>query len=531
MASASPIPTPASPLETPPTATPRSLVIFANVLAIVAALLAIELLLIALDGALTYDEANYLHISAQIRASGLPIWYWHPDLPAIFSASPPLMLYAIAAIQDVVGGVPGTRLLYFIFFGIPAVALTYWATRRAAGPVGGATSVAFLLLSGFWLTELVRVRFDLPLALVSFALLLLFAEGVTRQVPRWQLGAFVALSAIGLATKYQFATVTGTLLVVGGGIVLFSRDSQQRRRAAVYLGLHLLAIAIAAIGLWWFYREAASAIASADGGLTGAIETQIGNRLLPSGNLGREAALFLKRLEGTAANISVPAVLCFCTLLLTADRRRTSSPSAAPAASPLTGATLTVLCLGVVAFNLLTYRIDASTQYVTQLAPPLAYLFGLACSRIAVAPAARSWRLGLLASAFALHGILNIPDVGLFFRPNVDRAIATYLQPRLTASHIVLMGNAHQSRDIPFWLDRTQNYGFLWSGSPDSALELISRGGDRAVGALVLPRQLEAFFWRDPNWQSVRAAVEANFAPAPNEVGGGFYSVYLRQGL
>lgn len=504
------------------------------------ALAVAEFFLLGLGGPLTYDEANYLQLAMQIRESGWPIWFWHPDRPAIFAASPPLILYALAAVQTLFGnGAAGARFLYFGLCAVPATGLVYWLTRRDAGPVGGATSASLMLLSGVWIFEMVRVRFDLPLAAVGFALLYLLAEGLSTSESsharswRWRAIAIAALSILGITIKYQFATVTGTILLVCGWVLITAKNPQQRRQAVTYLGVHLLSLALAIFGLWLFYQAAAGAIANDSSTLTNAIEGQVGNRILPTGNIVREVSMLLEKLGLIAIKIGIPIVLVFCVALgngpsREGDREASSSDTTTNAYFSLTEGTMLAFCLMVVAFNVLTYRIFGGQHYMTQLMPPLAYLFGCACARLGRWPVANVWRIGILVGVFALHAVANVPNGSAFLRPDDDRAVAAYLQSRLAPTDLVMMGNAHQSRHIPFFLGRAANYGFLWNMSPEAAQAILTETSDRAVGALVLPRQLERFFWRDPRWQDVRTIVETSFEPAP-AIGSKTYSVYLRR--
>ena len=126
---------------------------------------------------LWYDEANYLVIASAIQETGYPIWLGDPDTPAMFLGSPPGLLYLISIFSKyVTNDLFLLRLINsFVFLVIAFLALFIYIRKKGMDFILLSLTALFCAFTYYFIVELVQVRMDLPLAALSFLVLVIAA--------------------------------------------------------------------------------------------------------------------------------------------------------------------------------------------------------------------------------------------------------------------------------------------------------------------------------------------------------------------
>src|SRR5262249_40812358 len=166
-------------------------------------------LLACLRAPLWNDESSYLTLAASIKSTGYPVWFWDPDKPELFLNSPPAILYFISFLPTWISSdVVWMRILFSMLFGlVPFAFLAIRAFRTGASLFPIYATALFAACSGFFLMELIQVRFDLPLACLSCLVLVFYADatsGAERRGWLWlSLSSVFVLSILSFLTKFQ----------------------------------------------------------------------------------------------------------------------------------------------------------------------------------------------------------------------------------------------------------------------------------------------------------------------------------------
>src|SRR5262249_35381574 len=176
-----------------------------------------------------YDEANYLVLAGAIREVGYPIWFDDPDKPSIFIDSPPGLLYLISVFSTYV-----TTDLFLlrlsnglVFLLIAFLTLGIYIRRKGLDMILLSSTAIFCAVTYFFIVELVQVRMDLPLAALTFSVLILVAlaeeelkehsERKLKALANRRLFLTIALlicaSSLSFLTKYQAICVTACLFL------------------------------------------------------------------------------------------------------------------------------------------------------------------------------------------------------------------------------------------------------------------------------------------------------------------------------
>lgn len=491
------------------------------------AVVVIGLVLAGARTALWYDESNYLVIASEIKKTGFPVWYWHPDWPGLFLDSPPGMLYLLSLLpSDVLRNPQLLRMLYVVpLLAVPIVALfIYLRTEPQRWRLLFLTSV-FLFTTGYFAIELLQVRFDLPLASLSFVALILLAElerrpsGSGLAARTLLLLAFMVVTAFAFATKYQAACLTG-VVAIWAVVRLASRQSFVMPVLAHVVGLVAALTAVFAVS--WLYDGTGASILNGAGYNLGRIFSAQAQGSVDLVALARGAAVAL-------AQAALPIGMYILARIAAPDDAK---------ADPLL--TLSFwLSLVVVAFNIVTYRMPgAASYYMTQAAIPLAYM--AARSILLAAPVARRW-----AWAAVLVGVINLVltlplgwtqnqywNWNAFVQgtagPDQARLVSDEISRTLQPDEVVLLDSEVQGREIPYWLGLSSHIGFINAMEPKHADELLDRTGAGRVAYIVFRWDEMLNKMKSPPWEDVWRRVEARYevVPVPDTVG---WAVYRRK--
>jgi hypothetical protein len=478
-------------------------------------------LLVCVRAPLWNDESGYLTLSESIRNTGYPVWFWDPEKPELFLDSPPAILYFISFFPTwISSNVVWVRILFSMLFGLaPFAFLAIRAFRKGASLFPIYAAALFAACSGFFLMELIQVRFDLPLACLSCLVLACYADagcacGVERRGGLWlSLSALFALTILSFLTKFQAVCLTGALFL-DAMLAYFSL----KRRAISWLAFctHLAGAGSAiAIFAWWSsYSETASNAA-----LSNTIRWNIFGRIFPSHDLTLE----IMALSSVAKQILVKTIVPITVLLIACVWGRIDW-------SERLFRLFVLITVMVVAFNLAVYRMPgAGNYYMTMATIPLGYVLGRSFESLSEFSPRLSvtWALAVL---LILHGVLNVPPVTRALRPDVDRMVAEQIAPVLRPTDLVLLDDDSRSRAIPFLLHRFDRYGFFFFLDPSRAKNLLQRDGPGRVGALLfLERSLAQL--KSEKWSAVADLIEQKFFRAPQvETSSGFV-VFLRRDL
>lgn len=328
-------------------------------------------LMTSLRAPLWYDEANYLTLAEAIRHTGYPIRFWDPYTPKLFANSPPAIIYLIAFLSRRVShDVAVLRLIFVALFGVaPFVFLAVRAARNGESLFAVAVAAVYAACSGFFVMEFIQVRFDLALACESCVAVALFASATSQRRGR-RSGVVLALlfgvSALAILTKFQAVCITAALLLDG---MLGYISSPRRPVPWLALFSHLAGMAAGLLVLvaWASLSDYGSGSAA----LSGALKSNIFDRILPGHDLGGEAVVLVSVARRIAAITLLPV-----TMLLIANGLGKIDWNDGLLRL------FAVLAAVVVAFNLAVHRMPgAGSFYMVQAAIPLGYVVGRSLSR------------------------------------------------------------------------------------------------------------------------------------------------------
>jgi len=485
-----------------------------------------------------FDEANYLVLAGAIREVGYPIWFDDPDKPSIFIDSPPGLLYLLSVFSTyVTADLLLIRLSNgLVFLLIAFLTLGIYIRRKGLDMILLSLTAIFCAVTYFFIVELVQVRMDLPLAALTFSVLILVAlaeeelkehyERKLKALANWRLFLTIALlifaSSLLFLMKYQAICVTACLFL---SVVLY----QDFRRLACWLPLiaHISGIAIGMLLL---------------------LAMVISNPFVPAAEVFDHIAFDFNRaaslpfvtayypsrivavIEGIFPKIIIPAII-FGDAMATIRSKS--------GLDPLLRLSLLMVVI-VIAFNLAVHRIPGGGgRYMIQAVPPLGYLTAHAVNSLL--RARRRWYVLIVACMLTVHALLNIkvggggPErstawlddlVGPFGRVDAGKVVAANVAPLLRSEEILLLGGK-QSRVIPYWLNRPVGYGYLYGYldmDPIRAESLLNQKGPRRVGALVFFGEEKPRF---EEWSRVEALLARDFVRARVENVPG-WTVYRR---
>jgi hypothetical protein len=488
------------------------------------AVIVVIFLLMCARAPLWYDEANYLTLSESIRSTGYPVWYWVPEEPKLFLNSPPAVLYFISWLPTSISyNVVSMRLLFFLLFGLtPFVLLTIFALRKNVSLFPVSVTALFAACSGFFLMELIQVRFDLPLACLSCLVMAFYAHAVSRagsaERNGWlwlSLFSLFALSVLSFLTKFQAVCLTGALFF---DVMLTYLLSKSRPVKWLAFCTHLAGIGLAiAILVWW----SSSSEYATDAALSNTLKFSIFDRIIPSHDLKKEIII----LSSVAKEILVKTIVPMTVLLIACALGRIDWGEHLLRLSVL-------ITLMVVAFDLGVYRMPGAGDYYMIMAViPLGYILGRSFESL-YEFFQRASAVWVLAVLLILHGILNVPPVTRAFVPDVDRLAAEQIARVLRSEDILLLDDESQARAIPFLLHRSDRYGFLLYKDMDVARaeNLLQRDAVGRVGALVFTEQSLAKL-NSEKWSVVAQLIERKFFRASQMGSFPRLVVFLRRDL
>lgn len=478
-------------------------------------------LLVCVRAPLWYDEANYLTLATAIRAIGYPIWFWIPEQPVLFHASPPAILYLIGLLSAwISSNVVVLRILFVVLFGLtPFVFLAMRAFRKGDSLIPVSTAALFATCTGIFLMELIQLRFDLPLACLSCLILILSADTGNRspaadpKLSRLSLCCLFALSALAFLTKFQAVCLTGAL-VLDVLLAYFLSERWTVRCFAFLTHLAGAGLAVAAIA-WW---SASSEYASGAASISNTVSRTIFEGIFPTQSLEREIINF----TSVAKQILVVTILPTTVLLIASAFGKIDWNDRLLRLFVL----MTVM---VIAFNLIMYRLPgAGNYYMTQAVIPLGYILGRSFESLHKFFLQRPQAVFVLVVLLILHGVLNLPPATRAIQPNVNQMVADSLAPVLRFEDVLLLDDENQSRTIPYLLHRFDRYGFLFYMDPASAANLLQRNGSGRVGAMVFLAQSSAKLASE-KWSAVGVLIEQKFFRATQLGRNPQLVVYLRR--
>ena len=474
-------------------------------------------LLISLRAPVWYDEANYLTLARSIRDTGYPIWFWVPDRPQLFVNSPPVLLYFIAFLTKWVSSdVVTLRIVFAALFGLaPLLLLASRAPKNGGSLFAVAIAATFAACSGFFLMELIQLRMDLALAGESCIAVMLFVAATCPAQTDRPLVALVLLfgiSALAIVTKYQAVCLTAAL-VVDAALAWFLSGRRSVPWAALFAHLAGVATGLVVLSLWASHSDVGAGTAA----LSGAVNANIFDRILPRGHLAGEVVTLANVAKRVVAMTAIPlTMVAIASALGRIDWRENLLRL------------FVVLAAVVAAFNLAVYRLPgAGDFYLVQAAIPLGYVLGRSIeSLLGLSRSCAAVRV--LAPVLIAHAVLNVPPVTRAIQPKVDRAIAEEIAPSLHPDDVLLLGDETQSRAIPYWLQRHDRYGYLFYMGAAEAADLLQRDGAGKVAAMVLPDGSSAKLMT-PEWSKAAAVIEREFSLMPQTADTHGQQVYLRR--
>jgi hypothetical protein len=479
-----------------------------------------------------FDEANYLVIAGAIRETGYPIWFGDPDKPSIFIDSPPGLLYLISIFSTYV-----TNDLFVVRLSnglvslvIAFLALFIYIRRKGLDVILLSVTALFCAVTYFFIVELVQVRMDLPLAALTFLVLILaaLAEEEFKEHSEHNLKA--------LANRRLFLTLV--LLICASALLFLMKFQAVCVTACLFLNV-LLCQDFRRLASWL------PLIAHIMGGVIGIlvlVVLMISNPFVPGAEVFDRVAYDFDRVTPLLSSFSasrilavgkeimpkviVPAILCG----LVKDKINIYGRD------PLVRLSVLMIVI-VVAFNIAVYRmLTAGHYYMIQAALPLGYI--TAQSFNSLLQAHRWWHVLILTCVLTFHALLNVqfggggPErstnwlkdlMGPAGRLDASKVVAANVAPSLGSEELLLLG-WNQSRVVPYWLNRPVLYGYLFDMDPIRAESLLNQKGPRRVGALVFFGEEKL---RSREWSRVEALLARDFVRARVENAPG-WTVYRR---
>jgi hypothetical protein len=494
---------------------------------------------------LWYDEANYLVLSSTIKETGYPIWFWDPDVPQIFVNGPPGLLYVISILLKwVPSELFWLRAIYsslFVFMSF--ITLFVYIKKQNLSLFLLSVTALYCAVSDYYIMELVQIRMDLPLASLSFLALLLVAHAEGQLIERaegeleesknqwvWLTLALLALvSALSFLTKYQAVCLTGTLMLN----VLVARQDFCWLGSWLPLIAHSVGVAIGMLVLVFLVMSSP----------VGPDIDNLSSVLRAIFLEGGSGVSFFPELRGilVVARRVVPMVIL---------------PAAVFAIARAAGSIdwrndrLLRLCVlmavVVVTFNMAVHRAPgAGRYYMIQAAIPLGYI--LARSFSSLFQVQRSGAVLALVALLTFHAIINAeaergtgsPErwsagfadlIGAAGRQDTGRLVAAHIAPFLQPEEVLLLDHwRYQSRFIPYWLNRSDRYGYLFLIDPVRAENLLRREGPERVGALVFASKSSLARLASEKWAGVAALLARYFLRVPQVSGAPDWTIYLRR--
>ena len=480
-----------------------------------------------------FDEANYLVIAGAIRETGYPIWFGDPDRPNIFIDSPPGFLYLLSIFSTYV-----TNDLFVVRLSnglvsliISFSALFIYIRRKGLDMILLSVTALFCAVTYFFIVELVQVRMDLPLAALTFLILILaalaeeeFKEHSERNLKTLvnrrlflTLALLICASALLFLTKFQAVCVTACMFLN----VLLCQDF---RRLASWLPL----------------------IAHIIGGVIGIlvlVVLMISNPLVPGAEVFDRLAYDVGRVAPFSSVLNLSGILAVSkqiipkvivpAIFIGVVQSKISNKYGA---DPLVRLSVLMIVI-VVAFNIAVYRMPtAGHYYMIQAALPLGYI--TAKSFNSILQAHRRWHVLILTFVLTFHALLNVqfggggPErstnwlkdlMGPAGRLDASKVVAADVAPSLRSKELLLLG-WNQARVVPYWLNRPVLYGYLFDMDPIRAESLLDQKGPRRVGALVFFGEEKL---RSREWSRVEALLARDFVRARVENAPG-WTVYRR---
>jgi Dolichyl-phosphate-mannose-protein mannosyltransferase len=475
---------------------------------LLAGLVPAGLLAVGACAPLWYDESHYLTLALSISKSGYPLWYWTPGNPDLFLDSPPLVLYLESLLGQLPIDVAGLRTISgAVFAGLAVIALAAYLRGRSNSLLTIGLTVLFSVLCGYFAFEFVQIRMDLPLAALSFVVLIAVARIRSKETDQSNWAALLAvlvLSALAFLTKYQAICLTAAL-AIDALLAAFARE----RRAWMPLAAHLIGVACGLAVLVWI-------VMSSPVGEGSIIERLQWNftRVSPGGSPSFD--LLMPVLTRVAYAFVIPLAL----FALAAVRRRL----------PLRGDPLLRLSLAlavvVAAFNVVEFRMSwgAGWYYMAQAALPLGYIF--ARSLIALIDIRRYMGVVIATALLLANAAINLPkeystpqrwytnfsQLHENWHTDGDYLVASRIAEGLGPREILLLDDwKFQGRAIPYWLGLPDRQGYLLSMSPNDAAALLERQGEGRVGALAFSGDGAAKILATEEWAKVASLIETRY--------------------
>ena len=402
-----------------------------------------------------YDEANYLVIAGAIQETGYPIWFGDPDKPKIFIDSPPGLLYLISIFSTYV-----TNDLFVIRLSnslislvIALFALFIYIRRKGLDVILLSVTALFCAVTYFFIVELVQVRMDLPLAALTFLVLILAAlaeEGFKEHSER---------NLKALANRSLFLTLA--LLICASALLFLTKFQAVCVTACLFLNV-LLCQDFRRLASWVPF------IAHITGGVIGILLLVIlmmSNPFVPGAEVFDRVAYDFYRVIPLSSSFSarrilnvfqevmpkviVPAIL----LWLVKDRLSIYGKD------PLVRLSV-LMIVTVVAFNIAVYRMPtAGHYYMIQAALPLGYITAQSFNSF-LQEAHRWWHVLILPCVLTFHALLNVqfggggPERSTNFlkdlmgptgRLDASKVVAANVAPALGPEELLLLGWWNQS--------------------------------------------------------------------------------------
>jgi hypothetical protein len=475
---------------------------------LLAALVPAGLLAVGAYAPLWYDESNYLTLALSISKSGYPVWSWTVGHPELFLDSPPLVLYLESLLGKLPIDVAGLRIISAaLFAGSAVVVLAAYLRGRSNGLLTLGLSVLFSFLCGYFAFEFVQIRMDLPLAAMSFVIVVLVALIRSKETDQSNSAALIAvlvLSALAFLTKYQAVCLTAAL-VIDTLVAAFMRE----RRAWMPLAAHLIGVASGVALLVWIIMSSPVG----EGQIIQRLEWNF-TRVSPGGSPSFD--LLVPVFKGVALAYVIPLAL----FTLAAIRRRLPWRD-----DPLLRLSL-ALAIVVAAFNVAMFRNSwgAGWYYMAQAALPLGYIF--ARSLMALIDIRRYVAVVIATTLLLANAAINLPkeysapersytnfsQLHGNWHTDGDYLVARRIAETLGPREILLLDDwKFQGRAIPYWLGLPDRQGYLLGMLPDDAAALLGRQGESRVGALVFRGDDAATTLATEEWAKVAELIETHY--------------------
>jgi hypothetical protein len=474
---------------------------------LLAGLVPAGLLAVGAYAPLWYDESNYLTLALSISKFGYPLWNGTPGPPDLFLDSPPLVLYFESLLGRLPIDVAGVRVISAaVFAGLVVAALAMYLRRRSDGLLTLGLTLLFSVLSGYFAFEFVQIRMDLPLAALSFVIVVAVARirsKETDQSCRAALLAVLVFSALVFLTKYQAICVTAAL-AIDTLLAAFARE----RRAWMPLAVHVIGVACGLAVFVWVVKSSPVG----EGSIIDRLQANFA-RASPAGSPSFDQLLPV--LIGVALAYMIPLAL----FALAVVRRRLSLRS-----DPLLRLSL-ALAVVVAAFNVVLFRMPgAGGYYMAQAALPLGYVF--ARSLMALIDTRRYVAVVVAMALLLANAVINFPpeystpqrwssnfsQLNENWHTDGDYLVASRIAESVGPKEIVLIDHWNfQGRAIPYWLGVPERHGYLLGMSPDDAVALLERRGEDRVGALAFRGDGAAKILATEEWAKVSSLIETHY--------------------